>query len=104
MFKIFLKGTSVPKEILSFHRRSHESVLPKRVEFTRAVLITEKYGEIHVRPIYGILKANSIYIDEIGGCIVKGGINGTIIHNLPIFNLPSITIMLLIVALVLNYV
>ena len=65
MFKIFFKGTSVPKEILSFHRRSHESVLPKRVEFTRAVLITEKYGEIHVRPIYGILKANDLADEKV---------------------------------------
>lgn len=94
MFKLFLKGDLVPREMLSFQRISSESVLPTRIEFLRSVLVTKSGGVFHVRPIVGIKQVNSIYINEMGGCIVKGGENGIVIHNVPLINLYSAIVVL----------
>ena len=104
MFKIFFKGQAVPSEILSFHRRNEHCILPSKVEFLRAVLITKKYGVFHVRPLIGVSKVSSIYIDKLGGCIVKGGEDGLVIHNIPIFNFLSLPLILLILIMALKYV
>ncbi|GHS71811.1 hypothetical protein EKTHUN627_26100 [Enterobacter kobei] len=60
--------------------------MPKKVEFLRAVIVTSKDGEFHIRPLLGITKVNCIHIDEIGECIIKGGDNGVVIHVIPLIN------------------
>lgn len=103
MLKIFFKGEAVHSGILTFHRRNENCILPGKVEFLRTVLVTEKHGEYHVRPLIGVSKVNSIYIDELGGCIVKGGGNGIVIHNKPIFNPFTLSIIILFFLLALKY-
>jgi hypothetical protein len=79
MFKIFFKGEAVPSEILTFHRRNENCILPGKVRVSKDCACNRKHGEYHVRPLIGVSKVNSIYIDELGGCIVKGGGNGIVI-------------------------
>lgn len=101
--KIYFKGDTVPPSVLSFHKRVDESVLPSRVEFTRSVLVTNSKGIYHIRPIFGFFQVNCIYADEASGCIIKGGGSGIFVHVVPIINILSICVFLLITLLALNY-
>lgn len=103
MIKIYFNGDHVPPSVLSFHKRVDESVLPSRVEFTRTVLVTNFKGRYHIRPIFGFYQVNCIYVDEASGCIIKGGGNGIFVHVIPIINILSICVFLLIISLAFNY-
>lgn len=103
MIKIYFNGDPVPPSVLSFHKRVDESVLPSRVEFTRTVLVTNCKGIYHIRPIFGFYKVNCIYVDEASGCIIKGGGSGIFVHVIPIINILSVCVILLITLLALHY-
>lgn len=104
MLKLFSKGDAVPESILTFHRRSEQSILPKEVVFLRAVLVIVINDVCHVKPLFGLFRVNSIYIDELEGCIIKSTNDELVIHDKPLLNLTNFAILILLIALVIMYV
>lgn len=104
MLKLFFKGDAVPENILTFHKQSEESILPKKVVFLRTALVIVINGVCHVRPLFGFFKVNSIYIDELEGCIIKSTKDELIIHVKPLLSLRELAISILLIILVLIHV
>lgn len=95
MFRFYVSGESVPKEVMHVQPLSSHSIIPEVVIFSRCVLVYTIGNSYHIRPLIGMLRVNSIYIDQAGDCKIIGGGRGLRVHTLPIVGLHSVLMIFL---------